>query len=69
MEDPREELDLDPADENLARLTARGLTVSAMAGRLNLSARSVNRRLARLRERLGVASTAELAVELARRGF
>ncbi|MGH2710501.1 MAG: hypothetical protein ACRDH9_04760 [Actinomycetota bacterium] len=62
-------VDLDPVDEDLAHLTAQGLTVTAMAGRLSLSARSVNRRLARLRQQFGVGSTAELAVALARRGY
>jgi DNA-binding CsgD family transcriptional regulator len=69
MEGSRSTVDLDPMDEDLAHLTAQGLTVSAMANRLSLSARSVNRRLARLRQQFGVGSTAELAVSLARRGY
>lgn len=60
---------LDPATRAVARLAARGLTVAAMARDLDMSARSVDRHLARLRERFGVGSTAELAVELAKRGF
>ena len=69
MEGSRSPMELDPMDEDLAHLTAQGLTVTAMANRMSLSARSVNRRLARLRQQFGVGSTAELAVELARRGF
>jgi DNA-binding CsgD family transcriptional regulator len=61
--------ELEPLDESVARLTARGLTVTAMARELNISTRSVDRHLARLRERFGVVSTTELAVELAKRGF
>lgn len=60
---------LHPADEELARLAAQGLTVDAIAGRMGVTPRSVYRRLSQLREQLGVGSTAELATELARRGF
>jgi DNA-binding NarL/FixJ family response regulator len=60
---------LDPTDEAVARLAARGETVTTMARHLNVSTRSIDRHLARLRERFGVASTTELAVELAKRGF
>lgn len=56
-------------DADLMRLVARGLSAEVIARRLGLAARSVYRRLARLRETFGVASTAELAAELARRGF
>lgn len=56
-------------DTDLMRLVARGLSAEVIARRLGLAARSVYRRLARLRETFGVASTAELAAELARRGF
>lgn len=56
-------------DTDLMRLVARGLSAEVIARRLGLAARSVYRRLARLRETFGVASTAELAAELTRRGF
>ncbi len=56
-------------DADLMRLVARGLSAEVIARRLGLAARSVYRRLARLREIFGVGSTAELAAELARRGF
>lgn len=56
-------------DADLMRLVARGLSAEVIARRLGLAARSVYRRLARLRETFGVATTAELAAELARRGF
>ncbi len=60
---------MSPEEIAVARLAAQGLTVEAIAHRLELSVRSVHRRLARLRQRLGVGSTAELAAALARRGF
>ena len=58
-----------PQEEAVACLVARGLTVDAIARQLGISPRSVNRRLARLRERMGVPSTVELGSALARRGF
>lgn len=57
------------ADTDLMRLVARGLSAEIIARRLGLAPRSVYRRLARLRESFGVDTTAELATELARRGF
>ena len=56
-------------DSDLVRLVARGLSAEIIARRLGLAPRSVYRRLARLREALEVGSTAELAAELARRGY
>ena len=56
-------------DEPLARLAARGRTAAAIARELGLSRRTVERRLAALRLRLGVDSTAELALVLSQRGF
>jgi len=56
-------------DADLMRLIAQGLSAEVIARRLGLAPRSVYRRLARLREAFGVASTAELATELAGRGF
>jgi DNA-binding NarL/FixJ family response regulator len=64
---PHPEISLE--DEPLARLVAQGLTVAAISHRLGVSDRSAHRRIARLRDRLGARSTAELAVELARHGF
>ena len=56
-------------DSDLVRLVARGLSAEIIARRLGLAPRSVYRRLARLRDALQVGSTAELAAELARRGY
>lgn len=56
-------------DADLMRLVARGLSAEVIARRLGLAPRSVYRRLARLRDSFGAGSTAELATELARRGF
>ena len=56
-------------DEELLHLIARGLSVRAISRRLGQSERTVHRRLARLRDRYGVASTPELVAELSRRGF
>lgn len=57
------------ADGDFVRLVARGLSAEIIARRLGLAPRSVYRRLARLRDALRVGSTAELASELARRGY
>lgn len=56
-------------DPEFLRLVARGDAAGVIARRLSISTRSVHRRLARLRDSLGVASSAELAAELSRRGF
>ena len=56
-------------DTDLMRLVARGLSAEVIARRLGLAPRSVYRRLARLRDTFGAGTTAELATELARRGF
>lgn len=56
-------------DPEFLRLAARGDSPGDIARRLSISTRSVHRRLARLRDSLGVASGAELAAELSRRGF
>jgi DNA-binding CsgD family transcriptional regulator len=69
LEEGRAEPGMTPAEEAVACLVARGMTVDAIARQLRISPRSVNRRLASLRERIGVASTAELAAALASRGF
>ena len=61
--------ELDLVSERVAHLVARGLTVVAIARHLAIAPRSVDRYLARLRGHFDVSSTAELAVELAKRGF
>lgn len=53
----------------LARLLARGLSAAAISKELGLSVRTVERRLAHLRDRFGVRSTAELATLFSERGF
>lgn len=56
-------------EEELLPLVAAGLGTSAIATRLRVSPRTAERRLARLRRRWNVATTAELAALLAGRGF
>ncbi|MCA1708080.1 MAG: helix-turn-helix transcriptional regulator [Actinobacteria bacterium] len=56
-------------DERLAELVAQGISVPEIAAELDLAPRTVERRLARLREKLGVTTTAELGAFLSRRGF
>lgn len=58
-----------PEDEPLIKLLARGLSARAIAVELGMPLRTVERRLARLRERFGARSTAELAAFLSKRGF
>lgn len=58
-----------PEDEAIVRLAAQGLTIHTIARTVGMSLRGVQYRLAGLRERFGVASTAELRVLLARRGL
>lgn len=60
---------LDPQDLQLAVLVARGTPVGVMAKRLEMSIRTVQRRLSGLRKQFGVTSTVELAGRLAERGF
>jgi len=60
---------LEPAEEALARLVARGQSPRIIARELSVPLRTVYRRLANLRERFGASSTAELGTELARRGL
>lgn len=69
LEESRVTLTLPPPDAQIARLLAEGLAVDAIAKRLELSPRTVHRRLAALREQFGTASTVELALLLAKRGF
>ncbi|MFN2545589.1 MAG: hypothetical protein ABR600_13620 [Actinomycetota bacterium] len=57
------------AEEDLLRLVARGLSVHAIALRLGLGERGTHKRLAKLRERFDVPSTAALRALLVQRGF
>ena len=60
---------LNQEDPEFLRQVAQGVPAPVMARRLGLSTRSVHRRLARLRNEMGLDSTAELSATLARRGF
>ena len=61
--------DLAPADLPLIHLVARGYSAAEISRELGVALRTVNRHVARLRDRFGVATIQELASELARRGF
>jgi DNA-binding CsgD family transcriptional regulator len=61
--------DIAAADLPLVRLVARGHSAAEIARALDVSPRTVNRHVARLRNEFGVATIQELATELARRGF
>lgn len=63
------EQDVAAADLPLIHLVARGHSAAEIARELGYSPRTVNRRVARLREDFEVATIQELATELARRGF
>ena len=63
------EQDIAVADLPLVRLVARGHSASQISRELGISLRTVNRRIARLRDDFEVATIQELASELARRGF
>jgi DNA-binding CsgD family transcriptional regulator len=56
-------------DDDLLRLVAQGSTTEQIARKLDLSRRTVERHLARLRERYDQPTTAALSSFLARRGF
>src|SRR4051812_48701684 len=60
---------LTPEEDELVRLVARGRSISAISRELRVSSRTVERRLAVLRERWGVGSSLDLALALAERGF
>jgi DNA-binding NarL/FixJ family response regulator len=60
---------LDAAQLSLARLLSQGLTTHEIAKELRLDPRTVQRQTARLRQRFGVATKAELAVALAEAGI
>ena len=60
---------LEPLDERLLGLLAGGETVAGIAVEVGVSQRTVERRLATLRRRLGAESTGALALLAARQGF
>ena len=62
-------LSLPEDDERLLRLCAQGLSAPQMARRLDISERTVERRLERLRKRFDVDSTPALVSLLARLGW
>lgn len=65
----RTRAELDATDEAIAHLVARGFKADSIARELSLGARTVYRRMARLRDTAGVRSHAELTVALAGMGF
>lgn len=69
LEKKRSLPEVPPDEEPLLRAVAEGLPAAAIAQRLNVSVRTVERKLSFLRRSLGVRSTKELALLLARRGF
>ncbi len=62
-------LGMTPEEEQVARLAARGESAEAIAATLHMSRRSVYRRLARLRKRVGVENPADLPSRLSKLGF
>jgi len=60
---------LDEPDIALLRLIADGLPLDAVARRLQLSDRTVRRRLKSIRDRLGVDSSIQVIAWAARRGL
>lgn len=56
-------------DLPLLRLVAEGLPVNQIARRLDVSPRTVYRRVARLKAQFDLMTLHDLAAELARRGF
>ena len=60
---------LSARDEHVARLAATGRTSASIARELGVSRRTVDRRLAALRDQFGVTSSAELAVRLSAHGL
>lgn len=56
-------------EEQVARLAARGESAEAIARTLHMSRRSVYRRLASLRKRVGVENATELPTRLSKLGF
>jgi len=60
---------LDGPDIELLRLVAAGLPLDAVGRRLQLSDRTVRRRLKAIRERVGVESSIQVIAWAARRGL
>jgi DNA-binding NarL/FixJ family response regulator len=60
---------LDEPEIQLLRLIAEGLPLDAVARRLQLSDRTVRRRLKAIRDRLGVDSSIQVIAWAARRGL
>lgn len=60
---------LEKRDERIARMLAGGSSLREIGRAVGLSPRGVQHRLARLRDRYGVGSNAELAAYLARHGM
>ncbi len=56
-------------EEQVARLVARGESPETIAATLHMSKRSVYRRLATLRRRVGVENAADLPARLSQLGF
>ncbi|MEU1972258.1 transcriptional regulator TrmB [Microbacterium sp. NPDC019599] len=64
-----QERDEDPVDNDLLNLLLIGLTDAAAATQLGISVRTVQRRVAELMERAGVATRIQLGAEAVRRGW
>lgn len=60
---------LEERDEQIARLLTQGASLTEIARAVGLSARGAQHRIARLRERFGARSRAELVAYLARHGI
>ena len=69
LSDTPVEQDIAPRDLPLVHLVARGYSAAQIARALDISHRTINRHIARLREEFTVSTIQELASELARRGF
>jgi DNA-binding NarL/FixJ family response regulator len=60
---------LSSEEEDIARRAAAGMSAEGIARDLHMTSRSVYRRLARLREKVGAKNSAELAARLSKLGF
>jgi DNA-binding NarL/FixJ family response regulator len=61
--------ELDPHEERILQLVAAGRSAAEIARELRVNVRSVQRRIAKIRQRVGAGSTAELVSILARGGL